>query len=73
MRKILQFPNWLNRCGNSVQQSPPEVFRPSASVIHGYAKDIERYGQPMDSDLPAYFRKVADYYENQVVGSITQG
>lgn len=65
MRKILQFPSWLMR-DNSVQQSPPEVFKPSASVIHGYAKDIERYGQPMDSGLPAYFRKVAAYYEDQL-------
>jgi len=64
MIKILQFPRWLTR-DNSVQQSPPEQFKPSATVIRHYALDIEKYGQPMDSDLPSYFRKVAAYYEEQ--------
>lgn len=48
---------------NECSQSPIEPFKPSAFVIAAYAKDIEKYGHPMDSDLPAYFRKCADYYE----------
>ena len=62
--KILRFPTWLCR-DSSVTQSPPEQFKPSSSVIIGYGKDIEKYGTPLDSGLPAYFRKVADYYEKQ--------
>lgn len=62
MKKILQFPSWLKRDA-SVTQSPLEVFKPSATVIRGYAKDIEKYGCPLDSGLPSYFRKVADYYD----------
>ena len=59
--KILQFPQWMKR-DPSVQQSPHQPFKPSPSVIRGYAKDIEKYGEPMDSDFSNYFRKCAEYY-----------
>lgn len=62
--KILNFPFWKSR-DNSCQQAPEEPFKPSALVITCYARDIEKYGQPMDSGLPEYFRKVADYYESK--------
>lgn len=61
--KVLQFPKWLTR-DNSVQSKPPEPFIPSVSVIMGYAKDIEKHGWPLDSDMPNYFRKCAAYFEN---------
>lgn len=61
---IINFPKWLLP-DRSVQQSPPEPFKPSATVIAGYAKDIEKYGQPLDSGLPSYFRKCADFYESE--------
>lgn len=68
--KILQFPNWFNRRDDSVSQAPPEPFKPSPTVIRAYAKDIEKHGEPLDSGLPDYFRKVADYYEaRDIVGS----
>lgn len=61
---ILKFPSWLLR-DNSVQQAPEIPFKPEPSVIRRYAQDIERYGTPLDSGLPSYFREVADYYEKK--------
>lgn len=59
---ILNFPWWRTRC-DDVHQAPEEPLVPSASVIRGYAQDIEKHGRPLDSGLPNYFRKCADYYE----------
>lgn len=48
---------------DSAQQSPSHVWKPNSDVLRGYAKDIERYGKPMDSDLAPYLRKLASYLE----------
>lgn len=59
---ILNFP-WWKQSDHSCQQAPEAPFKPSASVIRAYAQDIEKHGRPLDSGLPAYFRKCANYYE----------
>lgn len=59
---ILNFPWWRTR-STDAQVAPIKPFKPSASVIRGYAADIEKYGRPLDSGLPDYFRKCAEYFE----------
>lgn len=59
---ILNFPWWRSR-SDDVQEGPIQPFIPSASVIRGYAQDIEQHGRSLDSGLPDYFRRCADYYE----------
>lgn len=61
MSKIIDLLRFINR----VQQSPAEPFKPRPDVLRAYAKDIERYGQPMDSDLAPYLRKTAEYLEEK--------
>lgn len=62
MMGILNFPWWKTR-NDSAQQGPDISFEPSVNVIRRYAADIEKHGMPLDSGLPAYFRKCADYFE----------
>lgn len=59
MRKIIDFFQFFN----PVDASPAEPFKPSANVLRSYAQDIDRHGEPMDSDLAPYLRKTADYLE----------
>lgn len=47
----------------SVQQkieTDTEKFRRVPSVLESYARDIEKYGRPLDSGLPALLRFVAE-------------
>lgn len=64
MSKILRMIRGIGG-DDSVSQSPPQEFKPDPVVIVAYARDIEKYGFPLDSGLPSYFRKVADYYEEK--------
>lgn len=57
--KLLNFPFWKTRD----EKGPYIPFEPSVNVIRRYAADIEKHGMPLDSGLPAYFRKCADYFE----------
>lgn len=61
MSKIIDFFRFFSH----VQQSPAEPWKPRPDTLRAYARDLEQYGKPMDSDLAPYLRKLADHLEGK--------